>query len=263
MSGTLAPSSPALPLCTPAAARHGAGLPRVREADEPVVRERIGVAGGHGFYPVPHRYALYLTPRRADTLRVAVTVRLLGLADTLALVPLEGPGTPAHESLRRAYEATRRHYAGPLAVPALCDRWTGRVVSNHTPDILRDLHGRFGPAESAECGACALRPAALGAETDRLEAAWDFPGAVPGTAPLDALAARLRHAPYVLGERLTAADVDAWSALVALGALPETGGAPHPFLATHPHRDVLTAWTRGLAGRPAFEGALAEGFGVE
>ncbi len=262
MSGTLAPSIPALPLCTSASPRRGSGLPRVREAVEPVVRQRIGVAGGHGFYPAPHRYALYLTPRRADALRVAVTVRLLGLAETLALVPLEGPGSPAYESLRRSYEATRRHYAGPLTVPALCDRWTGRVVSNHTPDILRDLHGRFGPAESAECGACALRPARLGAETDRLEAAWDFTGAVPGTAPLDAVAARLRRAPYVLGERLTAADVDAWSALVALGALPETGGAPHQALATHPGRAVLTAWARGLADRPAFGEALAEGYGV-
>ncbi|WP_431038850.1 cell envelope biogenesis protein OmpA [Streptomyces sp. P6-2-1] len=234
----------------------------MREAVEPVERQRIGVAGGHGFYPAPHRYALYLTPRRADALRVAVTVRLLGLGETLAVVPLEGPGTPAYENLRCAYEATRRHYAGPLTVPALCDRWTGRVVSNHTPDILRDLHGRFGPAETAECGACALRPAALAAETDRLEAEWDFTGAVPGTGPLDAVAARLRRDPYVCGERLTAADVDAWSALVALCALPETGGTPHEALARHSGREVLTAWARGLAGRPAFKEALAEAYGV-
>jgi putative glutathione S-transferase len=234
----------------------------VREAVEPVVRQRIGRAGGHGFYPVPHRYALYLTPRRADALRVAVTVRLLGLGQTLPVVPLEGPGSPAYESLRRAYEATRRHYAGPLAVPALCDGWTGRVVSNHTPDILRDLHGRFGPGETAECGACALRPAALTHETDRLEAAWDFTGAVPGTEPLDVVAARLRHSPYVLGDRLTAADVDAWSALVTLGALAAPGTTPHPSLATHSARAVLTAWARGLAARPAFATALAEAYGV-
>ncbi|MBT2447351.1 hypothetical protein J7F03_09745 [Streptomyces sp. ISL-43] len=50
-----------------------------------------------------------------------------------------GSGSAAHEGLRRAYEAAGHHHDGALTVPALCDGWSGRVVSHHTPDMLEDL----------------------------------------------------------------------------------------------------------------------------
>lgn len=107
------------------------------------IRSRIGVGLAGGFYPAPHRYQLYLAEGCPRSLRISVTLELLGLHDSVATTLLTLPAeTPdAFAALRGAYEATWHHYDGPLTAPALCDRWSGRIVSNHTPDILRDLAG--------------------------------------------------------------------------------------------------------------------------
>ncbi|MFD7713284.1 hypothetical protein ACFV6E_27970 [Streptomyces sp. NPDC059785] len=111
---------------------------RVRHSDS-----RIGVGLAGGFYPAPHRYQLYLSADCPRSLRVRAALDLLGLGGSVAVTQLApSGGTPdAYASLRRVYEATWHRYDGPLTVPALCDRWTGRVVSNRTADILRDLAG--------------------------------------------------------------------------------------------------------------------------
>ncbi|AWZ07595.1 hypothetical protein DRB96_41955 [Streptomyces sp. ICC1] len=57
----------------------------------------------------------------------------------VTVLPPGSRGSAAHDELRRAYEASGHHHDGTLTVPALCDGWSGRVVSNHTPDILEDL----------------------------------------------------------------------------------------------------------------------------
>lgn len=101
------------------------------------LRGRIGA----GFSPVPHRYRVFLAADDCPHCRgVAAALAEPGLRDAVAVTVLV-PGTdPAgHEALRRAYEASGHHHDGPLTVPALCDGWSGRVVSNHTPDILEDL----------------------------------------------------------------------------------------------------------------------------
>ncbi|MEV6008753.1 glutathione S-transferase C-terminal domain-containing protein [Streptomyces sp. NPDC051976] len=184
---------------------------------------RIGVGLAGGFYPAPHRYQLFLTENCPSSLRVSISVDLLGLNDSLTTTVLapRPAGTPeAFAALRRAYEATAYHYDGPLTAPALCDRWTGRVVSNQVCDILRDLAGlRFG--DDGVCPA-ALRPPARAADVDALrdlldrEVTRDAEG--PGrAAALDLLENRLAGQPYALGDELTAADVDLWVALVHLG----------------------------------------------
>ncbi|MFJ3205264.1 hypothetical protein [Streptomyces sp. NPDC086989] len=106
-------------------------LPRTGPA--PVLRGRIGA----GFSPVPHRYRLYLSADCPGSVRVAAALARLGLEGAVATTLLGPPATYA--ALRRAYEAAGHHYDGALAVPALCDTWSGRVIGNDTEDILDDL----------------------------------------------------------------------------------------------------------------------------
>ncbi|MFD6890968.1 hypothetical protein [Streptomyces sp. NPDC059957] len=114
-----------------------------------VLRGRIGT----GFSPEPHRYRLYVAADDCPScLGVTAAFAELGLRDTVALTVLRPGSDPAgHDALRRAYEAAGHDHDGTLTVPALCDGWSGRVVSNHAPDILEDLrrlsvHPAFGPA---------------------------------------------------------------------------------------------------------------------
>ena len=213
------------------------------------IRGRIGVGLAGGFYPAPHRYQLYLSESCPRSRRVSITLGLLGLEDSLSTTILTLPAeTPdAFASLRRAYEATWHHYDGPLTAPALCDRWSGRVVSNHTPDILRDL----ADLQAEDDGSClpVLRPPALAAEIDALRDLLDrdvTPAAQPEAqaAALDLLDRHLAPHAYVLGEELTAADVDLWVALTQLDA---TGAADAP--SSYPR---LQEYVRRLDGHPAF-----------
>ncbi|MFG2991988.1 hypothetical protein ACGFZK_22345 [Streptomyces sp. NPDC048257] len=109
-------------------------LPRTGPAPAP--RGRIGT----GFSPVPHRYHLYLCAGCPRSLRVTAALDELGLAHSITATVL---GTDLHAAeytaLRLAYEATGHHFDGALTVPALVDTWSGRVVSDHTPDIIDDL----------------------------------------------------------------------------------------------------------------------------
>ncbi|MEU5339714.1 MULTISPECIES: glutathione S-transferase C-terminal domain-containing protein [unclassified Streptomyces] len=160
-------------------------------------RGRIGVGLAGGFYPAPHRYQLYLSEACPYSARVAVVLDLLGLTDSLTTTVLKLPAeTPdAFASLRGAYEATWHHYDGPLTAPALCDRWSGRVVSNHTPDILRDLAGLLADPET---------------DGARLPA-------------LDRLNRQLACQPYVLGDELGTADRDLWVTLTHLDHFDAAG----------------------------------------
>lgn len=157
------------------------------------IRGRIGVGLAGGFYPAPHRYQLYLSEACPYSGRVAVVLDLLGLKGALTTTVLKLPAeTPdGFASLRGAYEATWHHYDGPLTAPALCDRWSGRVVSNHTPDILRDLAGLLAD------GAC--------------------------ESALDRLDRQLACQPYVSGDELGTADRDLWVTLTHLDHFDAAG----------------------------------------
>ncbi|MFJ2745160.1 hypothetical protein ACIO3O_36510 [Streptomyces sp. NPDC087440] len=110
----------------------------------PLVRGRIGVDRAGGFYPAPHRYELFLTEGCPASRALLSAVALLGLkgsvyATTLPACPADAP--EAYAALLSAYEATVHPFTGTPSVPALVDRWSGRLVSNHTADILDDLTG--------------------------------------------------------------------------------------------------------------------------
>ncbi|SNS35702.1 glutathione S-transferase C-terminal domain-containing protein [Actinacidiphila glaucinigra] len=232
-------------------------LPRTSRPDR--FRSRIGVDLAGGFYPAPRRYELFLSPGCPLSQRVAITLDLLGLRDSVVTtpVPAGAAGGTARAALRGAYEATWHRYDGPLTVPALCDRWTGRVVSNHTPDILGDLTGRLGAEGCAP--AHPLCPPALLAGIEAVRHTVDAgltraarraaQGAPSGRGAalrtlhttLGLLDRRLaRGGPHVLGAHLTAADVDLWVALVHL-----PGGLLPPYAR-------LTAYVARLDRHPAF-----------
>ncbi|MDX3232725.1 glutathione S-transferase C-terminal domain-containing protein [Streptomyces sp. ME19-01-6] len=211
-------------------------------------RSRIGVDVAGGYYPAPHRYQVFLSPGCPRSLRVSITLDLLRLGDSVTTVLLPSPA--AAGSLRGAYEATWHRYDGPLTVPALCDRWSGRVVSNHTPDILRDIADHLSEPDRAHLPR--LRPPALAADIDAIGELIEADLAQAAQretslAALDLLDRRLRSGAYVLGEELTAADVDLWVALVHSAAAP--------LLSRHDSRyDRLRSYVRRLGGHPAFRG---------
>ncbi|MFE9612435.1 glutathione S-transferase C-terminal domain-containing protein [Streptomyces sp. NPDC006012] len=244
-------------------------LAAVPSAQRPArFRGRIGRDAHSGHYAVPRRYRLHLTTACPDGLRIAVGHGLLALDDIcpitfLAAVP-DCPGG-GHSALRPLYEAGAHRYTGPALAPVLSDDWSGRIVSSHASDILRDLDRCFGD------GRARLYPS--GAETEiqeverlcaqGIEAAAQRAGRA-GAAPaeratalnvltdtLDCLERRLTGREFLVGDELTAADVELWVALVQLDTVHRhhlDAAAVHR-VAGHP---ALWAHARRLAARPAF-----------
>ncbi|MFG2026076.1 glutathione S-transferase C-terminal domain-containing protein [Streptomyces sp. NPDC048825] len=237
----------------------------------PSFRGRIGCDASSGYYAVPSRYRLHLSLSCPHCLRIAITHSLLGLEEILpvALLPAvpEGPDG-GHSALRPLYEATSHRHPGPAVAPVLSDDWTGRIVSTHTPDILRDLARHFG-------GDGPDRPALYphGAEDDieavgrlceyRINEAAQHAGqagadlTVRRTAlnsllrVLGSVEWRLAHHDFILGDEMTAADVQLWVILVQLDTVHRLhldAAAVHR-IADHPH---LWAYARRLAAHPAF-----------
>ncbi|MFF7651067.1 glutathione S-transferase C-terminal domain-containing protein [Streptomyces sp. NPDC007983] len=234
-------------------------------------RGRIGRDARSGHYAVPRRYRLHLALSCRHCLRIAITHSLLGLDDTLPVTLLpavpDGPDG-GHSALRLMYEASAHRYAGPTAAPVLSDDWSGRIVSTHTPDILRDLDRRFGSGSSDRpvlhpCGAeremeaiarlcergiddAVQRAGQPGADDAARDTAL---GTVFGA--LDALERRLAVRKHVLGEELTASDVQVWVTLLWLDTVHRQhldAAAVHR-ITDHPH---LWAYARRLAAHPAF-----------
>ncbi|MEU7638337.1 glutathione S-transferase C-terminal domain-containing protein [Streptomyces sp. NPDC039016] len=248
---------------TPAAS---AGEPSATAAT--AFRGRIGSDVRSGHYPVPHRYRLYLSPSCPHCLGIALTHSLLDLGDTLPVTLLPAvPDTPdcGYAALRPLYEASAHQYRGPATVPLLSDDWTGRIVSTHAPDILRDLAERFGtrgpalyPAPDRDAidalahrceqgiNQAAQLAGRLGSDHSGYETALDT---LLGT--LASLERRLADRPYLLGPELTAADVQLWVTLVQLDTVHRwhLDAAAVQRIAGHRR---LWSYARRLAALPAF-----------
>src|SRR3954469_18755729 len=118
-----------------------AAVPSVRRP-APAFRGRLGRDARSGHHAVPRRYRLHLSTACPDGLRIAISHSLLALDDVCPVTFLPAvPDCPdgGHSALRPLYEASAHRYAGPAHAPVLGDDWSGRIVSTHTPDILRDL----------------------------------------------------------------------------------------------------------------------------
>jgi putative glutathione S-transferase len=236
----------------------------------PAFRGRIGQDPRSGYHAVPHRYRLYLTPSCPECLRIAVTHDLLGIGDTLPVTLLPAlPDTAdgGHGALRPLYEAGSHRHSGPALAPVLGDDWTGRIVSTHAPDILRDLARWFGGPGAA------LRPCEAQEETETVDrlcergvtASAHRAGRADADAEtrdaaltdlltaLDGLERRLAGRAYVLGcgGGPTAADVQVWVTLVWLDTVHgrHLDGAAARRIAAHTR---LWDYARRLTAHPAF-----------
>ncbi|EST35371.1 glutathione S-transferase C-terminal domain-containing protein [Streptomyces roseochromogenus] len=244
-----------------------AAVPSVHRA-APVFRGRIGRDARSGHYAVPHRYRLHLSTACPDGLRLAVGHGLLGLdagcpVTFLPAVP-DCPGG-GHSALRPLYEASAHHFTGPALAPVLSDDWSGRIVSTHAPDILRDLDRfpREGRVSLYPCGLESVieaveRMCAEGIEEAAQRAGQAGAGPAERAAALDVLLdtlgrleSRLTGEEYLADDRLTAADVELWVALVRLDTVHR-----HHLDASAVHRiaghRALWAYARRLAAHPAF-----------
>ncbi|MCL6671983.1 glutathione S-transferase C-terminal domain-containing protein [Streptomyces panaciradicis] len=234
----------------------------------PAFRGRIGRDARSGHYAVPGRYRLHLSTACPDGLRIAVTHTLLGL-DTVCPVTFL-PAVPdcpegGHSALLPLYEASAHRYRGPAAAPVLSDGWSGRIVSTHDRDIMRDLAHRFDTGGSSlyPCGAESEIEAVERMCVEGIEGAAQRAGAVGGEAAerdralatllqtLGALDRWLVDRAYLIRDEVTVADVELWVALVRLDTVHRhhLDAAAVQRIAGHP---VLWSYARRLTAHPAF-----------
>ncbi|MFI6875747.1 glutathione S-transferase C-terminal domain-containing protein [Streptomyces sp. NPDC050400] len=238
----------------------------------PAFRGRIGRDASSGHYAVPGRYRLHLSTACPGGLRIAIAHRLLGLDTACPATYLPAvPDCPegGHSVLRPLYEASAHRYPGPAIAPVLSDDWSGRIVSTHAPDIMRDLDRRFGGDRPSlyPCGAESEIEAVERMGAQGIEQAAQRAGSVGG-APVEldralgtlletlgALERWLGGRTYLIRDEITAADVELWVALVQLDTVHRNhlDASAVQRIADHP---TLWAYARRLAAHPAFGGHL-------
>jgi putative glutathione S-transferase len=234
---------------------------------------RLSRDGSTPFAAEPGRYHLYSGLFCPWAQRVVLAIELAGVADAISVSYVDGSrdarGWAFREAhgpdpvngftlLRDAYEATDPGFDGHVSVPTLWDRQTGRVVSNDFGLLDIDVSTQLGE-DGLE-----LYPEDLRSEIDDLDS-WIRPQvnqgahASHGTGPeaqeaarvlgeaFDRLDERLGRQRYLLGERLTLADVRLWVTLVRHDAQAARSGSPR--LAEHP---AIWRYARDLYARPEF-----------
>jgi putative glutathione S-transferase len=222
----------------------------VRQANR--FTDRITADGSSGWRAEPGRYRLVVSRACPWAHRSIIVRRLLGLEDAISLAVVdpirdekgwrftldEGGRDPVLgiEYLSEAYHATDPAYAGRVTVPAIVDAESGHVVTNDYPRITLDLSTEW--REFHRPGAPDLYPEHLRAEIDEVmepiyrnvnngvyragfattQEAYDQAYEAL-FAELDRLAVRLTDRRYLLGERLTEADIRLFTTLARFDAV--------------------------------------------
>ena len=212
---------------------------------------RPGPSGEGGFVAEPGRYHLYVAlicPWASRTLMVRA---LKGLQDVVSVTVLDprltekvwrfggdadalmGSQADPHYGARYLYELYLRakpDYTGQITVPVLWDKQRETIVSNESSEIIRMLNGAFGAVAANDLD---LYPPALQAEIDALNERlyYRFNNGVyrAGFATtqiaydkavhdvfdsLDFIERRLDGQDFLVGNRLTEADVRVFVTLV-------------------------------------------------
>ncbi|HET7015819.1 MAG TPA: glutathione S-transferase C-terminal domain-containing protein [Streptosporangiaceae bacterium] len=231
------------------------------------------------------RYHLYISWACPWAQRTAIVRRLLGLEDVISMTVVDpirdgrgwafrnGPGHSLDEVngfsfLREAYEATEPGYPGHISVPVLWDKATSKIVSNNFPDITIDLDTAFGRWADPRME---LYPEGLRAEIDEVNelvyatvnngvyrcgfapSQQAYHAAVTdlfGT--LDLLDARLADRRYLMGARVTEADVRLWVTLARFDSVYYSHFKTSIRRLTEYHN--LWGYARDLYSLPAFSG---------
>jgi putative glutathione S-transferase len=247
------------------------------------IKDRITDDGSSGFPATAGRYHLYYSYYCPWAQRPMIALKLRGLDRVItssAVDPVRdgrgwafregrGHGTdPVNDFafLQQAYLVTDPGFAGHISVPALWDRETGRLVSNHYVTMTVDLETQF--AEWAD-PSVDLYPAARRAEIDVVNgeivgslatATYAAMGATTQEsydgvvervyAALDRFEQRLGERRFLVGDAITDADVLLYVQLVRFDAVAvPLGRLTRKRLVDHPN---LWAYARDLYQRPAF-----------
>ena len=224
------------------------------------------------------RYHLYVSPACPWAHRTLIVRRLKQLEDAIGVTAVdavrdargwrfaEPEPVNGFDLLSQAYLATNPDYDGRVSVPVLWDTVEGRIVNNESAEIVVHLNGLFDHLGDATVD---LYPEALRPEIDAVnavvyanvndgvyrtgfarsqeayEAAFDRLFAA-----LDWLDARLARQRYLVGDRLTLADIRLYTTLVRFDA------AYHGHFKCNLRRLVeypaLWAYLRDLWQRPGF-----------
>ncbi|WP_082015739.1 glutathione S-transferase family protein [Leisingera sp. ANG-M7] len=193
------------------------------------------------------RYHLYVSMACPWSHRTTLLRALKGLEEIITItqmLPLAGPdgwqidtavhdpaaGVPQDAYLYQVYQRADPAHTGPVTVPVLLDKQTGRIVSNESGDIMRMLNSAFDGLTSATPD---FYPQRLRQDIDRIsaeiyapvnngvyragfattQAAYDAAiAALFGK--LDELDALLGTRRYLTGERITEADWRLFTTLV-------------------------------------------------
>ncbi len=214
--------------------------------------DRITADGSSGYKAEPGRYHLYVSLACPWAHRSIIVRRLLGLEDVITMSVVDpirdergwafrdGPGystdpVNGFSFLGDAYLATDPTFEGRYTVPALWDRVTHRIVSNDYPVLTTMIEESF--AAFATLGVD-LYPQALRDEIDAVNAVvYDdvnngvYKAGFAATqeayeqafdalfARLDWLEERLARQRFLVGERLTEADIRLFTTLVRFDAV--------------------------------------------
>jgi putative glutathione S-transferase len=217
-------------------------------------RDQVRADGSSGFPPEAGRYHLYVSLACPWAHRTLIARRLLGLESAIGVSvvdPLMGeqgwtfgasevPGTVPDpifgaSFLYEIYLRADPSYTGRVTVPVLWDRKRATIVNNESSEILRMLEREFDAVGEDRVD---LYPEGLRDEIDRVndfvypsvnngvyrcgfattqkayeEAFADLFGA------LDVLESRLSDRRYLVGDRLTEADIRLYTTLVRFDAV--------------------------------------------
>jgi putative glutathione S-transferase len=217
------------------------------------IRGRITADGSSGFPAEAGRYHLYVSLACPWAHRAIIVRRLLGLESVVSMSVVdpirdergwafrEGAGHGidpicGFRYLSEAYLRTDPTYTGRYTVPCIWDRVTGRLVTNNYPDITIDFETEL--TAFHQPGAPDLYPDLQRAEIDRVNAvvyedvnngvykagfaatqkAYEA-AVVPLFQRLDRLDDRLSTSRYLVGDRMTEADIRLFTTLVRFDAV--------------------------------------------
>jgi glutathionyl-hydroquinone reductase len=244
-----------------------------------LVKPGAGVSDSPGLLVAdPGRFHLYSGWFCPWAQRATLVVALAGLADAVsvsyvapardargwAFREVNGPDpVNGFTLLREAYEATEPGFDGHVSVPTLWDRRTHQVASNDYATLDADLATAFAEVSSTRVE---LYPQDLRDDIDELDR-WLGPAVNHGVhqaggdgeqaraardgvaSAFAALEGRLGGSRYLLGDRVTLADVRLFVTLVRydVGVNAEGGVGPHL-----PELSNLWAYARDLYQQDAF-----------
>jgi glutathionyl-hydroquinone reductase len=218
--------------------------------------DRITADGSSGYAAEPGRYHLYVSLACPWAQRAVIVRGLMGLEDVISLSVVDpirdergwrfaDPDEPAADYdpdpangfryLAQAYAATDPGYSGRVTVPAIWDRNTGRIVTNDFPVITPTFEVEFAHLATTDVD---LYPAELRADIEAVSAPiyehvnnGVYKAGFATTqeayeeafdalfAHLDVLEERLSRQRFLVGDRLTDADVRLFTTLVRFDAV--------------------------------------------